>query len=50
MTTPEPNVPVERSFPEPEELATELEVPGEAEEMAVEHDPPDGTVDQEEQR
>jgi hypothetical protein len=47
MTTPEPNVPVERSLPEPDDLATELEVPEEAEEMAVEHDPERGTVDQE---
>jgi hypothetical protein len=50
MTTPEPNVPVEPSLPEPDELAMELDVPGEAEEMTVQHDPRDGTVDQEEQR
>jgi hypothetical protein len=50
MRTPEPNVPVERSLPAPEELATELEVPEEAEEMAVEHDPRGGTAGPEEQR
>ena len=50
MTTPEPNVPVERSLPEPDELAMESEVPGEAGEMAAQHDPRDGTVEQEEQR
>jgi hypothetical protein len=48
MTTPEPNVPVERSLPEPEALATELEAPEEAEQMTVEHDSRSGTVDQEE--
>ena len=47
MTRPEPNVPVERSLPEPDNLATELEVPEEAGEMTVEHDPDRGTVDQE---
>ena len=48
MTTPEPNMPIERSLPEPEELATELEVPEEADDMAVQADPETGTVDQEE--
>ncbi|MCW2676719.1 MAG: hypothetical protein JWR70_1759 [Modestobacter sp.] len=49
MTTPEPNVPVASSLPEPDELAMELDAPGEGGEMAVQHDPRDGTVDQEEQ-
>jgi hypothetical protein len=46
MTTPEPNVPVERSLPEPETLATELDAPEEADDMAVQHDPGVGTDDQ----
>ena len=50
MTTPEPNVPVERSLPEPETFATELDALEEADEMAVEHDPEFGTADQEEPR
>jgi hypothetical protein len=50
MTTPEPDVPVERSLPEPETLATELEEPEEAANMAAEHDPSLGTADQEERR
>ena len=50
MTTPEPDVPVERSLPEPADLATELEEPEEAADMAAEHDPGQGTVDQEERR
>ncbi|MCW2634007.1 MAG: hypothetical protein JWQ99_374 [Blastococcus sp.] len=50
MTTPEPDVPVERSLPEPETLASELDAPEEADEMAVEHDSRFGTVDQDEQR
>jgi hypothetical protein len=49
MTTPEPNEPITRSMPEPEDLAMELEVPGEAEEMAEQNDPRYGTTDQEEQ-
>jgi hypothetical protein len=49
MTTPEPNVPVDRSLPEPENLATALEAPEEAGDMAVENDPRGGTGDQEEQ-
>jgi len=47
MTTPDPSVPVERSLPEPEELAHELEAPEEAEDMAVGQQ--DGTIDQAEQ-
>jgi hypothetical protein len=47
MSTPEPDVPIERSLPEPDDLARELEVPGEAEEMADQNDPRYGTVDQE---
>jgi hypothetical protein len=47
MTTPEPDMPVERSLPEPETLATELEKPEDAGDMAAEHDPSRGTVDQE---
>jgi hypothetical protein len=50
MTTPEPDVPVERSLPEPEDLAAELEEPEDAGDMAVQHDPSHGTVDQEERR
>jgi hypothetical protein len=50
MTTPEPDVPVERSLPEPETLATELEEPEDAGDMAAENAPSRGTVDQEERR
>jgi hypothetical protein len=49
MSTPGPDVPIERSLPEPETLADELEVPGQAEEMAGQNDPEYGTADQEEQ-
>jgi hypothetical protein len=47
MTTPEPNVPVERSLPEPDDVAEELEAPEEAPDMAVENDSRLGTEDQE---
>jgi hypothetical protein len=50
MTTPEPDVPVERSLPEPETLAAELDEPEDAGDMDVQHDPSRGTVDQEERR
>ena len=50
MSTPEPNVPIERSLPEPDDVATELEVPGEAEDMAAQNDPQYGTADQEKNR
>ena len=50
MTTPEPNVPVQRSLPESDELAMDLEAPGEAEGMAAQHDPQEDTLDQQDQR
>jgi hypothetical protein len=50
MTTPGPDVPVERSLPEPEELAAELEEPEAAGDMAAEHDTAQGTADQEDRR
>jgi hypothetical protein len=50
MTTPEPDVPVERSLPEPETLATELDEPEDAGDMAAENALSRGTVDQEERR
>jgi hypothetical protein len=48
MTTPEPNVPVERSLPEPAELATELDAPEEAPEMAAQPEAGDRTVEPDE--
>jgi hypothetical protein len=46
MTTPEPNEPVERSLPEPRDIALEQETPEQAAEMEAQSDSAAGTEDQ----
>jgi hypothetical protein len=42
MTTPEPNVPVERSLPEPRDIAFEMETPEQAADLEAQSTPEAG--------
>ena len=46
MTTPEPNEPVDRSLPEPRDIALEQETPEQAAEMEAQSDSAAGTEEQ----